>query len=39
VDELGPETQSKMEFVNNVINTKKVVFSRMLEEVEDNAKL
>lgn len=39
VDELGPETQSTMEFVNNVNNTKKVVFSRMLEKVEDNAKL
>ena len=36
-DELGPETQSTMEFVNNVNNTKKVVFSRMLEKVEDDA--
>ena len=39
VDELCLETLSTMEFVNNVNNTKKVVFSRMLEKVEDNAKL
>jgi hypothetical protein len=39
VDELGSETQSTMEFVNNVNNTKKVIFSRMLEKVEDDAKL
>jgi hypothetical protein len=39
VDELRPETQSTMEFVNNVNNTKKVIFSMMLEKVEDDAKL
>ena len=37
VDELGPETESTIEFVNNVNNIKKVVFSRTLEKVEDNA--
>ena len=39
VDELGPETESTIEFVNNVNNIKKVVFSNMLEKVEDNAKI
>jgi hypothetical protein len=39
VDELGPETESTIEFVNNVNNIKKVVFSRTLEKVEDNAKI
>lgn len=39
MDELGPETESTIEFVNNVNNIKKVVFSRTLEKVEDNAKI
>jgi dihydrofolate reductase len=39
VNELGPETESTIEFVNNVNNIKKVVFSRTLEKVEDNAKI
>jgi dihydrofolate reductase len=39
VDELGPETESTIEFVNNVNDIKKVVFSRTLEKVEDNAKI
>src|SRR5688572_23942613 len=34
VDELGSETESTIEFVNNVNNIKKVVFSRTLEKVE-----
>jgi dihydrofolate reductase len=37
VDELGPATESTIEFVNNVNNIKKIVFSRTLERVEDNA--
>jgi dihydrofolate reductase len=39
VDELGPETESTIEFVNNVNNIKKVVFSNTLEKVEDNGKI
>jgi dihydrofolate reductase len=39
VDELGPETESTIEFVNNVNNIKKVIFSRTLEKVEGNAKI
>jgi dihydrofolate reductase len=37
MDELGPETESTIEFVNNVNNIKKVVFSKTLEKVEGNA--
>jgi dihydrofolate reductase len=39
LDELGSATKSTNEFVNNVNNTKKDVFSRMLQKVEGNAKL